>query len=77
MKLEIGQGHRQERLAHPRQKVLDVGPVGSLSMPGAAMQPDLQQLFIGISLGRFRQAGKNLQNCDFFHDFCNFTMIQG
>ena len=56
--LEIGQGHLRQRLAHPCQKVLDVGTIGPLSMPGPAMEPDLEQLFIGISPGRFRQAGK-------------------
>jgi hypothetical protein len=74
--LEIGQGHLQEGLAHPRQKVLDVGPVGSLSMPGAAMQPDFKQLGIRIGPGRFGQAGKNLGNRNFFAHFCNFTTNQ-
>ena len=67
--LEIGQGHLQEGLAHPRQKVLDVGPVGPLGMPGPAMQPDFQQLGVGIGPGRFRQAGKNLRNRNFFGSF--------
>jgi hypothetical protein len=63
--LEIGQGHLQEGLARPRQKVLDIGAIGTLRVPGPAMQPDFEELGVGGSPGRFREGGKNLRNGNF------------
>jgi hypothetical protein len=74
--LEISQGHLRKRLVDPRQKVLDVGPVGPLSVPGPAMQPNFEELAVGVGPGCFRQAGKNWRNRDFFAHFCNSSMKQ-
>ena len=75
--LEIGQGHLQGGLARPLQKVLDIGTVGTLGMPGPAMEPDFKELGVGVSPGRFREAGKNRGNRDFFAHFCQNIIKQG
>ena len=49
--MEIGQGHLQEGLVRPRQEALDIGPVGTLRVPGPSMEPDLKQLGVGVGAG--------------------------
>ena len=75
--LEIGQRHLQERLVRPRQKMLDVAPVGSLGMLQPPVQPHFQQLGVGIGPGRFREGGKNRRNRNFVAHFCHSTINKG
>ena len=56
--LKIGQGDRGERLLGPATEARDVGPVGALGVNGAAVEPDLDQLIVGMRLwesGHFRE----------------------
>jgi hypothetical protein len=48
--LEIGQGDRGERLPCPATEADDVGPVGALGVHGAAVEPDGNQLIVGMGL---------------------------
>jgi hypothetical protein len=48
--LEIGKGDRGERLPFPAMEAGDVGSVGALGVNGAAVEPDIDQVIVGMGL---------------------------
>ena len=49
--LEIGHGGAREGLRCPAAEAGDVGAVGALGVDGAAVEPDGDQLIVGMGLG--------------------------
>ena len=50
--LQPGQGNLPERLPCPRAEPFDIGPVGALGMHGPAVEPDVDELVIGVGARR-------------------------
>ena len=63
--LEIGQGDLPERLSGPRLKALDVGPIGPLSVEGAAVEPDFEEIGVGGGLWGVWKVNQRPENSDF------------
>ena len=59
--LEVGQGDARERLPCPAAEAGDVGLVGALGMHGAAVEPDGDQVIVGIGLWEGGNFGEDFQ----------------
>jgi hypothetical protein len=46
--LEVGDGDERERLPCPTQNPVEIGAVGALGMDGAAVEPDGEELLVGV-----------------------------
>ena len=62
--LEIGEGNRRQGLPCPGREAGDVGGVGALSVRGPAVEPDLEQLGIGVGLGLGQRGGQGFCSGD-------------